>query len=187
MSESVQSFKMAPMSGRYRLLTWAYLALVAAAAFSILVVAGYWPQKLLAPVMVTAIVALPGSSVFSYRRPLHVEIRDRHLRFVALVRQWDLELSTITGVQRTTWEAVGRPRRVLGTWGLFGMYGVFRNPNRDWYRAYVTRSDGIVMMTRRQRPPLLLTPDDPDAFVRAIEDVLRRRRDRDARLRELST
>jgi hypothetical protein len=187
MSESVQSFKLSPLSGGYRLLTAAYLVVVALGVLGILAVAGYWPQRLLLPVLGFGVLCVPGGDALAHRRPMRIEIRPDHMRFVRPFGWWDMELSAIKSVEMTTWREVGRPRRLLGTLGIFGLFALFRTADRRWYRAMVTRGDGIVMMARRQRPPLLFTPADTEGFVRAIEEVLQRRSDRDARLRELST
>ncbi len=186
MSDPVQSFKPAPMSARYRLFTGAYLGLVFLVAVSVLVVAELWPRRLMLPVLALMIVATPGSTVLLYDRTKRIEITPEYMRFVRPLNTWALELGAIKGVRMTTWGEMGRPRRLLGTLGLFGYYGLFRSRQRKWYRVMATRPDGMVMVTRRQRPPLVFTPDDPERFRLAIEDALRRRRERDQRLRKLT-
>lgn len=175
MNDPVQSFKPAPMSAGYLLMTGAYLAAVAVAGLSVLVVAEMWPRLLIYSVLALGVASVPGANVLGHLRPLRIEIHPHHMRFVLPFKKWPLELSAITGVRMVSWDEIGRPRRLLGSRGIFGVFGLFRTADGQWYRAMVTRHDGIVMLTRRQRPPLLFTPADVEGFHRTIEDVLQRR------------
>ncbi|MFP3938645.1 MAG: PH domain-containing protein [Phycisphaerae bacterium] len=175
MSESVESFKPAPMSAGYRVLTGVYLTGFGLVALFVLAVTELWPQHLIYAVLALGVASVPGANVLGHLRPLRIEIHPRHMRFVHPFKKWNLELSAITGVRMANWEEIGRPRRLWGSRGIFGFFALFRTGDGQWYRAMVTRPDGIVMLTRRQRPPLLFTPDDPERFRRTIEEVLRSR------------
>ncbi|MGC9454997.1 MAG: hypothetical protein ACP5HU_09040 [Phycisphaerae bacterium] len=172
----MQSFKLAPMSLGYRVLTVLYLTGVALAAVFVLVVAQYWARHIIYPVLGLGVVCVPGANVLGHLRPLRIEIHPRHMRFVRPFSKWNLELNVITGVSMITWQQIGRPRRLWGSRGIFGFFALFRTADGQWYRAMMTRHDNIVMLTRRQRPPFLFTPDDPEGFRRAIEDALGNRR-----------
>jgi hypothetical protein len=56
---------------------------------------------------------------------------------------------------------------VGGLWGTFGWLWTSRAGLVD---VFVTRTDGLVLVTSREARPLLITPADPDAFVRAVSE-----------------
>lgn len=57
--------------------------------------------------------------------------------------------------------------RTFGTGGLFGFVGHFRNDALGSYRAYATKRDHAVVL-RLADGPVVVTPEDPDAFVEAV-------------------
>ncbi len=56
----------------------------------------------------------------------------------------------------------------VGAGGLFGGFGWLWSRKRGWIDLYVSRVDRFVWVERRAGPPLLLTPDPPEAFVDAL-------------------
>lgn len=61
------------------------------------------------------------------------------------------------------WPAVG---------GLFGFYGWFETPALGRHLWYATRDEGLVLIQTEQGP-IVLSPDDPAAFVREVNQRLR--------------
>jgi hypothetical protein len=57
--------------------------------------------------------------------------------------------------------------RLWGNGGLFAFVGRFRNRRLGTYYAYATKLDHAVVLTLPQRR-LVVTPDDPQRFVRAV-------------------
>jgi hypothetical protein len=55
----------------------------------------------------------------------------------------------------------------IGVGGLWGGFGWLWSP-RGTIEFYVSRTDGFVLVERRGGRPLLVTPDDPAAFVAAL-------------------
>ena len=62
---------------------------------------------------------------------------------------------------------VGRGMRV-GAGGLWGGFGWLWTQRRGIVQMYVSRTDGYVWLERGTERPWLITPQDPDAFVRAL-------------------
>jgi hypothetical protein len=57
---------------------------------------------------------------------------------------------------------------VNGTAGLFGVaYGIFTSRQLGQFRLYAWHRDGCVLLETAEGR-VLLTPDDPDAFVTAL-------------------
>lgn len=64
-------------------------------------------------------------------------------------------------------EALGVPFRV-GVGGLWGVFGWVWTTRRGWVVTLTSRADGGVLVEREGAAPLLLSPDDPQAFVEAV-------------------
>src|ERR1700736_6000524 len=56
----------------------------------------------------------------------------------------------------------------VGAGGLFGAFGYLWTTRRGLVRMFVSRTDRFVWIERRSERPWLITPDQPDAFVRAL-------------------
>lgn len=106
--------------------------------------------------------------------------RFRPTRFVvapdAIEVHWPLKQrriprTSITGVRRIDnaglRELVGAGIRV-GAGGLWGGFGWLWTTHRGVAQMYVSRTDGYVWIERGRERPWLITPEDPDGFVRAL-------------------
>ncbi len=56
----------------------------------------------------------------------------------------------------------------IGAGGLWGGFGWLWTQRRGIAQMYVSRTDGYVWIERGEERPWLITPDDPDGFVRAL-------------------
>ena len=56
----------------------------------------------------------------------------------------------------------------VGAGGLFGAFGYLWTTKRGLVRMFVSRTDRFVWIERKSERPWLITPDQPDAFVRAL-------------------
>ena len=65
-------------------------------------------------------------------------------------------------------QVLKRALPILASSGAFGMYGLFRN-QEGRFRAYITRKDPLVKLTRREGMPVYLSPDDVAAFVTRVQ------------------
>lgn len=60
----------------------------------------------------------------------------------------------------------------VGVGGLFGGFGWLRT-GEGWVEMDIARTDGMVLLTFTGRAPMLLTPEDPEAFVEAVQQAAR--------------
>lgn len=77
------------------------------------------------------------------------------------------DLAELTGAEYSPGATLGSVR-VMGVGGLFGFIGRFRNELLGVYRAYGTDSGNIVVLDFAGSK-VVVTPDDPVAFVAAVE------------------
>jgi len=77
----------------------------------------------------------------------------------------------LEGLQSATVErgVMARSLRTFGNGGLFAITGRFRNARLGAYRAYVTYTERTVVL-RFGSVTLVVSPDDPEAFTRAITE-----------------
>lgn len=61
------------------------------------------------------------------------------------------------------WPAVG---------GLFGFYGTFETPSLGRHRWYASRDENLVLL-QTAKGPVVLSPDQPEVFVREVNQRLR--------------
>lgn len=59
--------------------------------------------------------------------------------------------------------------RTFGNGGLFGFYGRFRNATLGSYKAYATKGENAVVLDVEGTGPVVITPDDPAAFVETVQ------------------
>ena len=84
-----------------------------------------------------------------------------------LLHPVEIPLSAIRSVELLSSDRLAGSSRTLGSGGLFGYYGRFRNQNLGSYRMYATRGDRYVLVRAAQS--FVLTPDSPERFIAAIE------------------
>jgi hypothetical protein len=58
--------------------------------------------------------------------------------------------------------------RLFGVGGFFGTYGLLWIRGLGRLRGYMTRIDGSLLIRRHGALPVLVTPDDPAALLRAL-------------------
>jgi hypothetical protein len=167
MNSSAQSFRLAKMSPLILALTIPLLAmpfLFLAGAFkgrSILTVPG---------VLVVAIYAW----IWLRFRPTRFEIHPAMLEVIwPLKRRWipRSEISDVRLIDGKELRArVGWGLRV-GAGGLWGGFGWLWTRKRGIVQMYISRVDRFVWIECGGRRPWLITPDEPEAFVRALTPV----------------
>ena len=82
---------------------------------------------------------------------------------------WDTRIS-LDGLRSVVADpgALKRSLRLCGNGGLFAFTGWFRNRRLGTFRAFATDPARAVVLTFRNRT-IVVTPHDPEAFVRALE------------------
>ena len=93
-------------------------------------------------------------------RTLYVERR--------LFRTVRLPLASLTEVSPLPRAALAGAIRVYGTGGLFGWAGRYRVRGLGSVSMCATNLERLVLIQRRHRRPLLISPADPQAFFRGL-------------------
>jgi Bacterial PH domain len=160
----MQTFEMAPMDTRLRASTGAVLALVAGCCILLVWLSARadMPGPIRATLLLSAVATLGpaiGAYVFA-PRALRVDGGVAVIeRVVGLIR------IAATRAQLLPPEQLQGSLRTFGVGGLFGSYGRFRNRTLGSYRKYATRSTGYVILST-DGIPVVITPAEPEAFVR---------------------
>ena len=158
------TFRLAPMDFLIRLLTLALL--VVPPMFLLIALLG---NRLL--LVATPILVAIYAWIALWFRPTRFVVGSRVLEIVWPLRRREISRDDIAGVRLLDKHAlqreVGRAMRV-GAGGLGGGFGWLWTQKRGLVRMYVSRTDGFVWIERRNDRPWLITPERPEAFVRAL-------------------
>ena len=148
MSTTVRRFRLAPMSP---LILWLTLGLLAAPV-AVLMSALFWKLMLVIPgLLLGAIYAW----VWLRFRPTSFVVHSGALEVI-----WPLK-------RRQLRREVGWAVRV-GAGGLWGAFGWLWTQRRGIVQMYVSRTDGFVWIERIRDRPWVITPENSEAFVRAL-------------------
>ena len=158
------TFRLAPMDFLMRLLTLALLALPPL-FLAIAVLGNRW---LLGP---AAFLVAVYVWIWLWFRPTRFIVHPRVLEIVWPVRRRTIPREDVVAVRlldkHELRREVGWAMRG-GAGGLWGGFGWLWTQKRGIVRMYISRTDGLVWIERRDDRPWLITPERPEAFVRAL-------------------
>jgi len=164
MNADNMSFRLAPMSPGIRVLTLVMLALplvfLAGAAL------GTWPA--LAPGLFIFVMYV---WVWTRFRPSRFILHPGSIEVVWPLKRREIRREGITEVRligcREMRNEVGFCMRV-GAGGLWGGFGWLWTQKRGIVQMHISRTDQFVWIERRNDRPWLITPENPEAFIRAL-------------------
>lgn len=158
------TFRLAPMSPSILVLTGVLLAL----PLAFLGLAALLTPLLLGPaVFILAIYAW----IWLRYRPTAFVVHPRALEVTWPLRRREIprdDISAVRVIDRQTLRREAGWGVRVGAGGLFGGFGYLWTTDRGLVRMYVSRTDRFVWIERKSDRPWLITPDQPDAFVRAM-------------------
>jgi len=128
---------------------------------------------LLFPVLIAAVFAL----VWCYYRPSGFEISEMGLTVRWPVRQRLHRGEDITSVRAVTKDEVGRPWRLWGAGGLWGLFGLCKCKHVGRLDVFISRGDGWVLIELADRRPLLISPETPEQVVEAMARIVQGAKD----------
>jgi hypothetical protein len=142
----------------------------------LLVPVGFFAGGLVAPpngrgamLVVGALVVLLYPLVWLCFRPTRFEVDGAVLRIVWPIRTRTIARPDVVGariVDASELQQKGMGVRI-GVGGLFGAFGLLRTRTAT-FSMWISRTDGLVLVTLRDARPLLVTPADPERFVAAL-------------------
>lgn len=109
--------------------------------------------------------------VFVAMRPTHFVVDEERITIAFPVRSSSIDRASIIHARilpRSDLSAVLGWSWRFGVGGLFGNFGLLWTSKRGWVTTYLTTRDAWVLLERSSGRPLLLSPADPHAFLRAI-------------------
>ena len=158
------TYRLAPMSPPILVLTVALLALPPA----FLLLATLWTQMLLAPAVFMLVIY---AWIWLRYRPTAFVVHPRSLEVTWPLMRREIprdDISAVRVIDRQTLRREVGPGVRVGAGGLFGGFGYLWTTNRGLVRMYVSRTDRFVWIECKSDRPWLITPDQPDAFVRTL-------------------
>jgi hypothetical protein len=106
-------------------------------------------------------------------RPSMFMVHSNALEVVWPLKRRSIPREEITAVRQVDGEEltreIGWGTRV-GAGGLWGGFGLLWTRRRGMVQMYISRTDGYVWIERGDKRPWLLTPLQPDEFIRALRE-----------------
>ncbi len=78
--------------------------------------------------------------------------------------------SDIIKVEFMSEDPLKNAMRLIGSSGMFGYYGSFSNPILKKFTMYGTQTQNYVLIMTLSGKKIIVTPDEPEAFVEAIQN-----------------
>jgi len=137
---------------------------------AIVLVAGA-PLGILATVLAVAIFAAPAWVMLT--APRGYVVGPAALGIERRIGTIEVPLGAINKVREVALPEFGRLLRTFGSGGAHGYFGSFRSEHLGALSFQATRRDRHVLVTRNDGArSLVLSPDEPGAFVAALRDAL---------------
>lgn len=151
-----------------RRIRWAsieVLALIVAVVFALYLLydGGYISMWFLS--VTVAIVALCVLSI-----PRHIRIDEASIEIHCILEMTEIELIDVASVERIERQQIKWLVPTLASYGLFGYYGYYLNLRTlDRVHVYATKWSDLVMITDKYEQQFLVSCDDPEQLISAIE------------------
>lgn len=164
MDGASNTFDLAPMSGFIRALTIVLFVLPVAFIGSSLL---WGAPRLSVGLLLAALYAW----VWLRMRPSRFVVRPDAVEVIWPLKRRRLARAGIGAVRlidRGELRAITGAAARVGVGGLWGGFGWLWTQRRGIVQMYVSRTDGLVWIERVAERPWLITPESPEAFVRAL-------------------
>ncbi len=104
--------------------------------------------------------------VFSFLyAPRSYRITKNEIIIQRYIQNKKIQISNIVKVELIEKEMISNAWRIFGVGGLFGYYGLFYNSQMGTMRFYATRTAKAVLICTKNHNKIILTPDQPEAFL----------------------
>ena len=120
-------------------------------------------------VAVFEIISLILVAIFA---PGHYLLNSSSIKIRRIVGYIDIPIDSITSIEMLDKDTTKGSIRLMASGGFFGFFGRFRSPALGAYLVYATRSDHLVLIRRKDAIPVVLSPDDPEGFIEAVNNLL---------------
>jgi Ca2+/Na+ antiporter len=104
-------------------------------------------------------------------RPQKYIITDNELEIKRTVGSVKIRLEDIKKVERIDETALRGIKRVFGSGGIFGYFGIFKNKELGTMRLYTTRKDERVYILTSEGKNIIISPDNSEEFVQALKTL----------------
>lgn len=102
-------------------------------------------------------------------RPIHYKLSVDKLIIHRLSSDVTIDRNTIKQVQQIEPQQLKSSVRIFGVGGLFGYYGRYANNKLGRMTWYATRKNKTVLIITNANEKIILTPDEPEAFVERLK------------------
>jgi hypothetical protein len=119
--------------------------------------------------VITVITLLISYLIAFMFRPIRYSILDELLVIHRPLLDIKIELNEIENVEMLDSQELKGTIRTFGVGGLWGYWGSFANTRIGAMKWYATRMSNAVLITTVNNKKIVLTPDDPELFVKKLK------------------
>ena len=119
--------------------------------------------------VITVITLLISYLIAFMFRPISYSILDELLVIHRPLLDIKIELNEIENVEMLDSQELKGTIRTFGVGGLWGYWGSFANTRIGAMKWYATRMSNAVLITTVYNKKIVLTPDDPELFVKKLK------------------
>ncbi len=148
----------------------AYLISIGVALLFVMIIAVqflHWESSGAVKYFLVALLSVIYFTAYLYM-PLDYKITNEELIIHRFVKNIHIPRKNIVSAESVDKEMISWSLRTMGVGGLFGYYGRFMNyriGNMIWY---ATRKDRAVLIRTVNDEKIILTPDEPEQFLAAL-------------------
>jgi len=123
---------------------------------------------------ITVLLVLLNGSILFFTWALHpryYRIEGDNIIIERFIKRIEIPFADITEVKAAEPELISGSMRVLGSGGLFGLYGKFKNRQLGNYLMYVTNRKKMILL-RCKDQLYVISPEDRDGFIAEVRKHL---------------
>lgn len=167
-SSSSTAFEKAPWSPGLRLVSWLLTLLSLGGVVMLLICPASLSAATRGLALVAVLALLGGCALFTVRgyRLVGQVLEVQRLGWVTSI---DLHQLTSAEFRQGRF---GWAWRLFGNGGLYGFSGWFYQKPLGHFRVLATRTEDLVILRFSNRHPLVISPEQPAAFTKALQDHL---------------
>jgi len=158
------TYRLAPMSPDVLVVTLVLLPL----PLVFFVLGALWTPLLFAPALFILVIY---AWIWLLARPTAFVVLPRAIEITWPLKRGEIprdDIQAVRIIDRPTLRREAGWGMRVGAGGLFGAFGYLWTTRRGLVRMFVSRTDRFVWIERTRERPWLITPEQPDAFVRAL-------------------
>lgn len=118
--------------------------------------------------LITPVLLIVSYFITFSLRPVRYRISDTKIIIHRLAYNKEIKRDDIEHISVISKDEIKQSIRTFAVGGLFGYFGEFSNSKYGRMKWYITRMDQLVLIVTTDKRHILLSPDEPEQFIRTF-------------------